>query len=274
MFYHEGHQNKGVSASRNLGIDQTESEWVAFLDADDTYLPNRFDCIVHAHQNTNEKSQEEVPDGFYGSTQIFVNKQEIKNDCTFEDKAIFGINLEAVGSKLLQILLKDLPWHTGAITIRRNLFKKTGYFDINKTIAEDCDLWYRLATIGNIVPYNLPEPISLYHRHSTNNYHYKVEHRLAVLKAMLDSWQWAESVHCPPERLQTYPSGVLDYAYRSIIAGQQAKRLDVVWSIFELMFAYRKYNFFLQFRVIRQYRILILRYIDNINLRLNSSELK
>jgi glycosyltransferase involved in cell wall biosynthesis len=43
---HEGHQNLGMSASRNLGIRNATGRYIAFLDADDYWLPEKLETHV------------------------------------------------------------------------------------------------------------------------------------------------------------------------------------------------------------------------------------
>ena len=43
IYHHKNKSNKGRSASRNLGIKKATQPYIAFLDADDFYLPNRFE---------------------------------------------------------------------------------------------------------------------------------------------------------------------------------------------------------------------------------------
>ena len=47
---HDGHQNRGMSVSRNLGVSCGTGEYIAFLDADDAWLPSKLDEQVRILQ--------------------------------------------------------------------------------------------------------------------------------------------------------------------------------------------------------------------------------
>ena len=42
IYQHADFKNQGAAASRNVGLEKASQEFIAFLDADDYYLPNRF----------------------------------------------------------------------------------------------------------------------------------------------------------------------------------------------------------------------------------------
>lgn len=243
---HPDRANHGVSATRNLGIRATRSEWIAFLDADDAYLPNRFECL----RNT----QPQI-DGYFGTTRIVVEGEDDTGRAWLaQGSDLFGIRERVTGQALLDQLLAGRCWAISAITVRRSLLDRTGLFDPEKHIAEDCDLWMRLGCVGRLEPVHLDDPTSLYYRDGANSYHYDVAHRAANLRALLDTQRWARTVGLPATQRGLIAAAARNYARRTLVAAFEVRRPEVGRDVFRIMLAARQYRFFLDPQVWRVQR--------------------
>jgi glycosyltransferase involved in cell wall biosynthesis len=215
---HPDGANHGVSASRNLGLQNSAAEWIAFLDADDYYLPNRFDRFRELLATESAGF-----DAVYELCEI--NRETgVESDALLRPTAdaFFGIRHALSGEDLLRELLGGQCWAISAVTIRRECLGSIGAFDEHKRIAEDCDLWMRLACVARVLPGNLQCPVSVYFRHEGNHYQYRAEHRLAMLEAMLDSWAWAERTDEAKTMLPVFGERVPAYALRAVVALREA----------------------------------------------------
>lgn len=240
--------NHGVSATRNLGIEQSASSWISFLDADDFYLVNRFDSL-----SVLQREREDV-DAIYETCRVASEESAAlhRDRSSGALGEVFGISVALTGAPLLSVMLADQCWHTSAITVRRRLFARAGVFDPGKRIAEDCDLWFRLAALGNVVSGSLEKPVAVYWRHLGNTWTYELSHRLELLRAMLDAWSLARSASAESDILETFARQVPAYATRSIIAARELGRPDLALRICGQMAGARQFRYLLSYEGLRQ----------------------
>ncbi len=124
--------NGGPSSARNLGIRKSRGDWIAFLDADDYWLPEKLERQVIL-------LREKAELGFC-STATLVMTPEGKTEriwpCPHIDKdllhTLFEENAAIAGS-------------TSSVLIRRDALPPRGPFDETLQGVEDTDLWMRLA---------------------------------------------------------------------------------------------------------------------------------
>ncbi len=122
--------NKGPAAARNKGIREARGEYIAFLDADDLWLPKKLDLQIDRFQNNPNCGL--VYTGYY-----------LMNECG----AIQGIySMQPVPKEIIKkrILLTNPMAGTPTIMVRKSCFEKVGYFDEDLVSAEDWDMWLRI----------------------------------------------------------------------------------------------------------------------------------
>jgi len=165
---HPDGRNHGRSASRNLGIRMASSEYIAFLDADDYYLPERFVTDARIF-----KEQPDI-DGIYGATSAIFEDQESRN-LFFRrfDTEVSTVRRDIAPDALAGALLFGGEGHftTDAVTLRKALFNKTGYFSEKLDQGEDSHLWIRAALCGRLVSGSIASPLAVRRVHRENSIH-------------------------------------------------------------------------------------------------------
>jgi len=125
--------NQGVSAARNHGIQTANSQLIAFLDADDYYLPRKIEQQVTVFETTPELGL--VQSGW----QKVTNTGQILAAIT---------PWETVPQLTAESWLMFKPVLPSALMVQREWLLKVGGFDPQLRAAEDVDLVSRLALQG------------------------------------------------------------------------------------------------------------------------------
>ena len=126
--------NQGVSKARNSGVDRSQGDWLAFLDSDDEWLPDKLEKQVAALQ--------QQPDfRICHSEEIWIRHGRRVNPMNKHAKT---------GGQLFDHCLPLCAISPSSVIIRRDLFEQAGGFDEQLPACEDYDLWLRICA-GNPV---------------------------------------------------------------------------------------------------------------------------
>jgi len=150
--------NQGVSAARNNGVALASHEYIAFLDADDQWLPLFLDEVARLIVKFPQAQ-------FFGTRYQIVESENNFSDAKIK---LNSINPEgAILDDYFNVASQgDLPFTMSSMVIQRTLFKSIGGFPIDEPIGEDQDLFCRVA-LNTAIAYS-PNIHSLYHKDAQN----------------------------------------------------------------------------------------------------------
>jgi len=164
-------KNKGLSGARNTGILEAKHDWIAFLDGDDEWLPEKLKLQSELAMRNPELSW--VGGNFYScqyrngaalkpkmnDLQQAQARKEMENTDFFEEYfTAFGVGASG---------------HPDTMVIRKDALVQVGLFCEDLVIFEDNDMWSRLAYLNfkygfvfeAVAIYYLAVPQSLTQKH-------------------------------------------------------------------------------------------------------------
>lgn len=134
--------NAGVSESRNRGLELATGEYIAFLDADDLWTPDKLEAQLKALQENPKAAV-----AYSWSDWIDESSQFLRA----------GGHITVNGNAYAKLLLRDFVESGSNPLIRRQALAEVGGFDRSVTPAEDWDMWLRLAARYEFVAVPLPQ---------------------------------------------------------------------------------------------------------------------
>ena len=138
--------NMGLPSARNAGVNLATGSWVAFLDADDLWMPEKIERQL-ACSNSPMRYTDRLNFGARGDL------PELQSLVTpmYE------------GDLFLLLLLRGNFITVSSVLLRRDVFHEMGGFSTDLRSVEDMDLWLRIA---ERYPISLcPEPLVSYRFH-------------------------------------------------------------------------------------------------------------
>jgi glycosyltransferase involved in cell wall biosynthesis len=147
-------ENQGVAAARNTGLAQASGDFIAFLDADDAWHPQKLERQLQAFAR--------FPDAGLVGTEIWEGPTPGDFPVANGDKGAGGEKGSVPQEKHrdqtplrvdwvpLQRLVVKNCFTTSSVMVRRQLLERVGSFDPQLHGPEDYDLWLRIAEVAKI----------------------------------------------------------------------------------------------------------------------------
>jgi|LSQX01.3.fsa_nt_gb glycosyltransferase involved in cell wall biosynthesis len=149
IMYIKHEVNKGACAARNTGIIASKGDYIAFLDDDDEWLPEKLEKQMLLMNN---------PDcGLIYCRHFIVN--DISKNIKEDERLCY------TGEVFSQLIINNFIGSTSFVLIRKECIDIVGLFNTELKSAQDYEMWLRIAKEFKIA--YVDEPLVKYHIHNS-----------------------------------------------------------------------------------------------------------
>lgn len=156
-------QNQGPSLARNKGVRAANSDWIAFLDADDQWTPDKIEKQLSLLQSIPNLAliagdMSEINK----SNRLITESVLAKHNLLTKFQAIQG---QAIPNALAELVsINFIP--TGTVLAKKSALLEAGLFNPTIRFGEDLELWAKIAAKHSIAC--IPEVLMLRRQHGNN----------------------------------------------------------------------------------------------------------
>ena len=165
LLRHPDGKNHGAGATRNLGIKNAGFDYIAFLDADDYYLPGRFTVAKKLFEKYYDV------DGVYEAIGMHFHNVQAKEKWFSRRGKDLTTMTEGINSiHLFEALLRDGKGyiHLDGLVVKKRIFERCGYFFEHLKLHQDTAMLFQMSACGKLIPGCLDTPVAMRGIHSEN----------------------------------------------------------------------------------------------------------
>ncbi|MBN2466488.1 glycosyltransferase [candidate division WOR-3 bacterium] len=221
LLRHADGKNHGAGASRNLGMQSARFDWIAFLDADDFFLPGRFSVAQDLLR------RDPAAEGVYEAAGYHVDSEAGLARWTKAGKPLerlITMSRPVRPEVLWDTLMTDGGYfHLDALVLKKSVLARSGYMAEGLRLHQDTDFIMRVAMTARLLPGGLDEPVVMVRVHDHNRITAPRSARKKYddrMRFWMTLYNWCGVKHQRPNQIR-----IMDWVIRETIDTRRAGRI-------------------------------------------------